>query len=99
MLTRRTARLPAGWTEREFAIAKGTSLSGGRREDLLTSAALPTRLESLAAELDNQIRIEFARPGSLLAPKKVEVKLVRPGGLEVRASRLAARSTRNRSEE
>ena len=92
VLTRRRAGFANdGAREREFAIARGTRLTGGRREDLVTSMPLSDRLLSLAAELSNQYRIVYSRPPSLLGPKKVEVALRQPG-LIVRASRVPRRN-------
>jgi Ca-activated chloride channel homolog len=92
VLTRRRAGFANdGAREREFAIARGSRLTGGRREDLVTSMPLSDRLLSLAAELSNQYRIVYSRPPSLLGPKKVEVALRQPG-LIVRASRVPRRN-------
>jgi len=46
----RGLRDPSG-REREFALSRGASETGGTREDLLTSMALAGRLQNLAAEL------------------------------------------------
>jgi Mg-chelatase subunit ChlD len=43
--------LDSSGREREFALSRGASETGGRREDLLTSMALAGRLHNLAAEL------------------------------------------------
>jgi VWFA-related protein len=75
--------------ERELTLSKGTRLTGGRYEHVLTTMALTDRLKELAAELDNQYRIVYARPGSLLEPKTVRVKTTMPS-LVVRASRVPA---------
>jgi hypothetical protein len=55
VLTRRN--LPVfndGILQREFTLSKGAELTGGRREDLLTSMALADRLNSLARDLKDQ---------------------------------------------
>jgi Ca-activated chloride channel family protein len=72
--------------ELELAVANGTRMSGGRREDLLTSMALAERLQSLAVELDSQYEVTYARPRTLIPPKSIEVSVKRPE-LTVRASR------------
>lgn len=91
VMARRRIRLTdEGAREREFAIAKGTHVTGGRRENLLTSMGLTNRLQSLAAELNNQYRIVYARPDSLIGPEKVQVTIDRPD-LTVRAPRVARR--------
>jgi Ca-activated chloride channel homolog len=88
VLTRRRARLQNDAArEREFTMANGAWLTGGRREDLLTSMALTSRLQELAAELKNQYRIVYARPNTLVPPEKVEVSVDRTGAT-VRAPRV-----------
>lgn len=88
VLTRRRARLlNEADRQREFAIANGARLTGGRREDLLTSVALTSRLQALATELKNQYRVVYARPNTLIDPEKVELKVDRPGVI-VRAPRV-----------
>jgi Ca-activated chloride channel family protein len=72
--------------ELELSIADGTRMSGGRRDDLLTSMAFTDRLESLATELHNQYQITYARPRTLLPPKTIDVTSKRPA-VTVRARR------------
>jgi len=69
------------------AIAEGTKLTGGRREDLLTPMALGDRLQSLANELESQYQVVYARPSRLVPPKSLEVSVKRPS-VTVRARRL-----------
>ena len=69
------------------AIADGTRMTGGRRDDLLTPMALSDRLESLANELENQYQVVYARPSRLVPPKTVEVTVKRPS-VTIRARRL-----------
>lgn len=69
------------------AIADGTRVTGGRRDDLLTPMALSDRLKSLADELENQFQVVYARPSRLVPPKTVEVTVKRPS-VTVRARRL-----------
>ena len=61
-------------------------MTGGRRDDLLTSMMLTNRLQSLAAELNSQYQITYARPRMLLPPKVLDVSVKRPG-LTARARR------------
>jgi VWFA-related protein len=75
--------------EREQTFAHGTRLTGGRREDLLTSHALPARLQLLATELENQHRIVYSRPAGLVPPRTIDVKVNR-SGVAVRAPRAAS---------
>ena len=69
------------------AVADGTRLTGGRRDDLLTPMALSDRLQSLGNELENQYQIVYARPARLVPPKSLEVTVKRPS-VTVRARRL-----------
>jgi Mg-chelatase subunit ChlD len=69
------------------AIADGTRLTGGRRDDLLTPMALSDRLESVGNELENQYQVVYARPSRLVPPKTVEVTVKRPSAT-IRARRL-----------
>ena len=68
------------------AVANGTKITGGRREDLLTPMALGDRLQSLANELEHQYQIVYARPARLVPPKTLEVSSKRTG-VTVRARR------------
>ena len=79
---------PGSREEQELvqAIADGTKMTGGRREDLLTPMSLRDRLQSLANELENQYQIVYARPARLVPPKTLEVSVKRPG-VTVRARR------------
>ena len=95
VLTRRGGRgLDDGRRERELALTQGPSDTGGRSEFLITSMALEGRLQSLAIELENQYRVEYARPASLLPPDKLRVSVTNEE-LTVRAPRtlVAARRT------
>ena len=69
------------------AVADGTQLTGGRREDLLTPMALSDQLKSLASELENQHQVVYARPARLVPPKTLDVTVKRPS-VTVRARRL-----------
>lgn len=72
--------------ELDMSLAEGTKMTGGRRDDLLTSMAFAERLESLGNELNNQYQITYARPPKLIPPKSLEVTTKSPG-LTVRARR------------
>jgi hypothetical protein len=69
--------------ERELLFDRGTTDTGGRRENVLTSMATKDAMERLADELLGQYRITFARPDSLIPPEKTAVE-VRPPGLKAR---------------
>jgi VWFA-related protein len=64
--------------ELQKAIADGTKMTGGRRDDLLTPMALSDRLQSLGNELQNQYQVVYARPSRLVPPKTVDVSVKRP---------------------
>ena len=64
---------------RALVLDRGVSLSGGRRDQLLTAMALSDRLKQLANELTHQYRVTYARPQSLIPPERVTVAATRPG--------------------
>ncbi len=64
---------------RGIVLDRGTSASGGRYETLVSSMALPGALDRVATELEHQYQVVYGRPGSLIPPKKIEVKVNRPG--------------------
>jgi hypothetical protein len=74
---------PAGSFNTEEARTRATVLdrgpreSGGLRIDVLTSLAFEPRLTELAAILRAQYRVVYARPTSLIPPKKIEVTAAR----------------------
>ena len=51
--------------EREQTFSEGATLTGGTREDLLTSMALEDALTRVARELKSQYRVVYARPAIL----------------------------------
>ena len=77
---------------RELLFDRGSTETGGRRENVLTSMATADALERLAAELLGQYRITFARPDALIPPQKTEVA-VRPAGLKARGILIPAGTT------
>jgi VWFA-related protein len=64
---------------RSIVLDRGTAITGGNREQLLTPMALGDRLKLLANELTHQYRITYARPQSLIPPEKVTVTTTRAG--------------------
>jgi hypothetical protein len=76
---------------RELLFDRGTTETGGRRENVLTSMATADALQRLAAELLGQYRLTFARPDTLVPPKKTEVA-VRPAGLKARGILIPAKA-------
>ncbi len=73
--------------EVELTLARGTNLTGGRREDLLSAMAMTPRLQSLALELNHQYQVVYARPKMLVPPKTLQVGVRKPD-VVVRAPRI-----------
>jgi hypothetical protein len=69
---------------RNAVIADGTSLTGGRRDQVLAESGIPERLLRLADELTNQYVVSYSRPETLIPPEKLDVS-VSKRGLTVRA--------------
>jgi VWFA-related protein len=64
---------------RNIVLDRGTQLTGGRRDHLLSSMALADALRRVALELDNQYHLVYGRPDTTLPPKRVEVTVRQPG--------------------
>jgi VWFA-related protein len=64
---------------RASVLDLGPRQTGGQRENLLSSMAVPGALEKLARELSNQYKIVYGRPESLIQPERVTVSVSRPG--------------------
>ncbi len=58
---------------RAIVLDRGTQAGGGRHDLLLTSQALTDTLRTLAAEISHQYRVVYARPQTLIPPRKIEV--------------------------
>ena len=69
---------------RNTVIADGTSLTGGRRDQILAESGIGDRLTQLADELTNQYVITYSRADTLIPPEKLDVSVNKPG-LTVRA--------------
>jgi hypothetical protein len=76
---------------RELLFDRGTTDTGGRRDNILTSMAATDALERLAAELLGQYHITFAGTDALVPPQKTEIA-VRPAGLKARGILIPARA-------
>ena len=63
---------------RAIVLDRGTSETGGRRDQLLTSMALDGRLTQLADQLTHMYRVVYARPQSLIPPEKITVAVAKP---------------------
>jgi hypothetical protein len=64
---------------RAAVLDEGPRTTGGRRELLLASSALPGALKKLATELKGQYLVTYARPQTLIPPESVTVSAARPG--------------------
>jgi VWFA-related protein len=64
---------------RQIVLDRGTSDSGGRRDQLLSSMALDSRMKQLADQLTHEYRVVYARPQSLIPPEKITVTAAKPG--------------------
>jgi VWFA-related protein len=64
---------------RSIVSDQGPATTGGQRDQLLTSMALPDRLKQLANQLTHQYLVTYARPESLIPPEKISVASARPG--------------------
>jgi VWFA-related protein len=69
----------SGQRNREMFLDAATRATGGDRFNLLSSMALGSALDRLANELDNQYRITYGRPDTLIPAEKIEVSVRRPG--------------------
>jgi len=65
--------------DRAQVLDRGPSSTGGRRQDLLSSMGLSDRLKLLAAQLDQQVEVVYARPKTLIPPSAVTVSSTRAG--------------------
>jgi Ca-activated chloride channel family protein len=73
--------------EMELTFADATKLTGGRREELLTTMALGDQLHGLLEELNSQSVLTYARTKTLIPPETLEVTSKRPE-LTVRARQI-----------
>ncbi|HET7220160.1 MAG TPA: hypothetical protein VFJ02_19025 [Vicinamibacterales bacterium] len=64
---------------RNTVMAEGTSLTGGRRDQILAESGIDERLVQLADELTNQYVITYARSDKLIPPEKLDVSVSKPG--------------------
>jgi VWFA-related protein len=58
---------------RQIVLDRGTTETGGRRDQLLTSMALEPRLKVLADQLTHMYRVVYAHPDTLIPPEKITV--------------------------
>lgn len=62
------------WRDRQLVLDRGTRDSGGRRIDVLATQAFPDQLGAVATALRRQFRVVYARPDTLIPPKRLEVR-------------------------
>ncbi|HXH06715.1 MAG TPA: VWA domain-containing protein, partial [Vicinamibacterales bacterium] len=65
--------------ERNLLLDRGTATTGGRRDYVLAVTGIGPALVSLAAELESQYLVTYARPEALIPPERLEVEVRRPG--------------------
>jgi VWFA-related protein len=58
---------------RQIVLDRGTSETGGRRDQLLTSMALDVRLKQLGDQLTHMYQVVYAHPDTLIPPEKITV--------------------------
>jgi hypothetical protein len=81
--------------DRGIVLERGSRETGGNYDSLLSGSALSARMRRLADELAHQHRVIYARPQSLIPPKRVVVLSARPD-LTVRGAAAADRETQVR---
>ncbi len=77
--------------DRAYVIDQGPRLTGGSRQDLLTSMALQAALDHVAEDVAAQYKVVYARPGELIPPKTVTVGVKKPD-LTARGTLVRARA-------
>lgn len=63
---------------RNVVFDRGTTESGGRRTNLLSSMGIADELKEVGTELKAQYLLTYSRPQSLLQPERIEVKAANP---------------------
>ena len=64
---------------RAIVLADGSDASGGRLIHVISSMSFTGTLASVAEAIEQQYEIVYSRPGALIPPDKVEVRVNRPG--------------------
>ena len=64
---------------KNIVMDRGTTETGGRRDQLLSELAIPDALGKVADELLNQYVVTYGRPDKLIPPEKIEVTIDKPG--------------------
>lgn len=64
---------------RAIVLADGSDASGGRLIHVISSMSFTGALAGVAEAIEQQYELVYSRPGALIPPDKVEVKVNRPG--------------------
>jgi VWFA-related protein len=64
---------------KNVVVDRGTTETGGRRDQLLSELAIGDALNKVADELLNQYVVTYGRPDKLIPPEKLEITVNRPG--------------------
>ena len=64
---------------RNQVIALGTERTGGLRDNVIAVTAAAPAMKRLARQLLDQYVVTYARPETLIPPKKIDVTVTRPG--------------------
>jgi VWFA-related protein len=67
----------SGDRDRASLLQQLPKVTGGGREELGTTSAVPKLLAQMANEISNQYLVTYARPVGLIPPEEVEVKVTR----------------------
>lgn len=65
--------------DRGMVLDRGTRETGGRRDNVLTSMSLTSKLGEVASELTHQYKVTYAHPQSLIPPEHVTVAAAKAG--------------------
>lgn len=63
---------------RAVVIDRGSRVTGGYRDILISNQSLPDKLKKLANQLLNQYQVVYGRPDTLIPPEKIEVSVKKP---------------------
>jgi hypothetical protein len=79
---------PVERRDRDLVLGDDAIASGGGTKVILDRLSLDSAFVSIASRLTSQVDVAYARPDRLIAPKKLEVTVTRPG-VKVQAPRWA----------
>lgn len=64
---------------RAIVLAEGSDASGGRLIHVISSMSMNGMLAGVAEGIEQQYEVVYSRPGTLIPPDKIEVRVNRPG--------------------